>query len=259
MFDNMDVKVDLKNPKQRFAAFGAVSVLLIITLLVLCNISYAYAYRGRFFPGATVGLLPIGGMTFADGRALVNARADALIEKGAEVRVNGSQETIPLRVIATEDPDLSQDLVTLKVDEALAQAEALGQTGSEFRQSWEMMVTALGQSKIEIPVEVNVDAIQAELLKTFAEEYHPAKEPAFVFANNEDEGWSVSVASGASGRAFNVEAAVDQFTQTMRNLNRAPVAIAVMDQKPLVSWEEQLVVDEALAVVVEAPYEMLYR
>ena len=109
----MNFVVSLHNPKQRFAALSVLSVLLIVALLVLCNISYAYAYRGQFFPGTRVGAVNIGGLTFAEGRALVLARADALIERGAEVQVNGSSGRIPLRVIATEDADLSQDFLAL--------------------------------------------------------------------------------------------------------------------------------------------------
>ncbi len=257
----MNFVVSLHNPKQRFAALSVLSVLLIVALLVLCNISYAYAYRGQFFPGTRVGAVNIGGLTFAEGRALVLARADALIERGASVAVNGSSGRIPLRVIATEDADLSQDLVTLEVNEALVQAEGLGASGAEWRQSWERIRTAVGGWVIEVPVKVNVEAIQAELLKTFAEYYNPAVEPAFMFVQNEaTQAWEVTVTPGTAGRAFDVEAAVGQFTETMRNLNLAPVVITVVDQQPAVSdAQAQGLTGVALAALAHAPYTLRYE
>ncbi len=257
----MNLAAHLHNPKQRFAALAVLSILLIAALLVLCNISYAYAYRGQFFPGTRVGAVNIGGLTFEEGRALVLSRADALIERGASVTVNGSSGRIPLRVIATEDADLSQDLVTLEVNEALAQAEALGVSGSPWRQSWERVRTAVGGRVVEVPVKVNVEAIQAELLKTFAEYYHPAVEPAFVFVQNEaTEAREVTVTPGAAGRAFYVEAAVGQFTETMRNLNVAPVAINVIDQQPTVSdTEAEGLTSAALAALAHTPYTLRYE
>ena len=254
------MKLNLKeNKKHRLAAVTTLSILLGCAVVVIAGVSYAYAYDGRFFPGSTVAGMPLGGMTYPEGLALVNARADQLINEGAQITINGSTRTIPLRLLSPDDPDLAQDLVALNAQPVVQAAFDRGRSGNLAVRAWDMARIGLAQPNDPIEVGASEEAIEASLLDTFAEYYDPAEEPSFDITE-EDGAWKIEVVEGHDGRAFDLDEAVNAFTTMMAYLNNENVAIAVVDESPSLSTEDaESLMDQVQAILDAAPLVLEYE
>lgn len=254
------MKLNFKeNKKHRLAAITTLGSLLGIAVLVIAGVSYAYAYNDRFFPGSTVAGIQLGGMSYDEGLALVNSRADMLIEEGAEITINGSTRTIPLHIVSPDDPDLSQDLVVIDAQPTVQYVFDRGREGNLVVRTWDMLYLGVARPNQLVDVETNVEAIETNLLETFSEYYDPAEEPSFEIVEEEGE-WTVSLKEGRAGRAFDLDYAVHAFTSMMANLNNEEVHIAVIDQEPSVNEDEaEELIPHVQDLLAEAPFTLDYE
>jgi len=254
------MKINLKeNKTQRLAAISVLGSLLIVSVIVIAGVSYAYAYNDRFFPGSIVATVPLGGLSYESGLTAVNTRVDALIQEGASITINGETRTIPLQILSPSDPDLTQDLVTLDVALSVQDAFNKGRTRNLFVRAWDMAFLGLVRPSMPIHVETNREAIESNLLKTFEDYYNPAQEPTFTITHVDDV-WDVQVVEGHSGRAFNVDDAIHAFTSMMTQLNNSEVRIALVDEDPQITTEQASArVDQVMAVLEAAPFDFIYE
>ena len=254
------MKLDLKENKQhRLIAIAVLGSLLGVAILVIAGVSYAYAYEDRFFPGTRVANTALGGMSYEEGLALINSQADTLIEEGARITINDTTRTIPLRTVSPDDPDLNRDLVILNVQPAVQAAFDRGHTGSLPHRAWNMIRVGLERPNQEVQIETDRAAIESSLLETFEEYYNPAVEPSYNISV-ESGNWVVEVVPGTSGRAFDLDRAVEAFTLMMANLNNETVTIAVIDEVPQISdAQAEALTSRAVRVIEEAPHALAYE
>ena len=240
-------------------AIGVLGGLLTVSVLVIAGISYAYAYHNRFFPGSIVATIPLSGLSYDAGLIAVNTRADALIQEGAFITINGSTRSIPLQIIAQDDPDLSRDLVNLNVAPAVQEAFNRGRTGNLFVRAWNMVAIGLTRPSMPIHVETNREAIKASLLETFDDYYNPAQEPSFNITSIEDV-WEIQVIEGHTGRSFDIDNAIEAFISMMSQLNNNEVSIALVEETPTITTKQaEAHRDQIKAVLAAAPFTFLYE
>ncbi len=251
----INLKTKLKNQKVAIIVGSVVIVLLVIGG---SGAGYAYAFQGKFFPGVSVGTIPLGGSLEFDGRNTINDRVDELFLDGVEVSVNGSTKTIPLRVEAENDPDLSRDLVILNVDDALSEGYSIGRRGSFFQRVYEITFALIARPNVEIKVDTDQEVIGEQLLEHFGEYYDPAVEPTFMIEKVEDL-WEIGAVDGHSGRAFDLDQASTRLIESLSSLSMKPLNIKVVDQKPELTIEDvNSMIDSARAALETAPYTLAY-
>ena len=247
----------IKNQKIALVVGG---VVLVIALLSAGGGAYAYAYQGDFFPGISVGEINVGGQTYDNGRGMVNERVDSLFSEGAEVSVNGTTKTIPLRAVAQSDPDLSRDLVILNTDAAIAEAFSFGRRGSFPQRVWEILHAGIARPVVDVTVETDKESIEGQLLEHFGAYYDPAVEPGFNFEFDEDnKAWMLDLTEGSAGRTFDLDEASDRLTQSLSDLSMEPLRIAVVDEVPELTMDDvELLRDEASIALNTAPFKFVY-
>ena len=253
------MKLDLKdNKKHRNIALVVGAVLLVIALFIIASISYAYAYSDRFMPGVRVANVAVGTMSYDEARELVNTMAGNMLDEGLSVSVNGATKTIPLRLISPDDPDLARDLVAVDLETVIDEAYSFGHRGHAAQRLWEMLVAGIAKKNFEPGVEIDSEAIEAQLLDKFEEYYDPAVEPSFVLLKT-DDGFTVEVEDGSAGRAFDLDTAVETLSRMSATLGTRTLQIEVVDQEPQVTIEEaEGLVETVIEAVERAPYTLVY-
>lgn len=251
--------VNLKERTRHHRAAITIFVIVIVVLVFAGIIAgYAYAFSGKFYSGVHVGSVNLGNLTEEEGRTVVNTLVDSIISDGMRVQVEHKTDTIPLRLLAPDDPDLSHDFVVLQTEEALDRAYAIGREGSILVRGFQILSAMVGTSAIAVPADVNTERIEEELLNAFGEFYNPAVEPQFAITF-EENAWQVDVEPGRDGRSFDMEQAVSTISDMLSNLDMRDVQIAVVDQEPHIDDEEAAsLTDQVELSLLKAPYAFSY-
>lgn len=245
--------------KRKTIAIVALSISVAVLLLAGFGAAYAYVYAGKIYPRVNVGSFPVSGFTSEEARRLLHTHADRILETGLTVTVNGQTETIPLRYLSPEDPDLSKDLAILYIDEAVDEAFSVGRSGTITDRLFTLIQVSTSSTQIPVHLELDETTVEHELAARFASVYDPAIEPSFAFSFDAETGWSVETVPGTSGRGFDMNRAIEESRLRLTSLQTATITLEIVEQRPSVSNEEATALQkEALDILAFAPYEFAY-
>lgn len=254
----MNVIEKIKTHKKKLLITIGSSVFIIV-VLAGATLGYAYTFGDKVYPGVSVGTVDLSGLTLEESNALIQSTTDDLYDTGLSVTINGTTETIPLRLISPDDPDLTQDLILVDTAEALEKAYNLGRSGNVFMRILEIGQAATAGVTIKVSTEIDTDAIEEIILDRFAQYYNPAVEPSYEIQLIEDE-WTVEVIPGSPGRSFDLENALEEAEYAIANLEDATMRIPVVEQEPEVSDAEATwPIEEAIIALRYAPYTLEYE
>jgi vancomycin resistance protein YoaR len=255
----MKIKLTEVLLRRRAVIITLLSVIVVALLFVAVMTVSTLAYADKMYPGITVGGQPIAGLTENEARAILHQRIDAILDEGLVMTVEDETETIPFRFISPDDPDLSQDLAIVHVDEVIDSAFEIGHTGNILQRSGDFLTTIYSPKTYQIRVELNEESIETELLNRFERFYDPAIEPKFDITRNEDNEWRVEIIEGESGRSFDLNEALTKTKQALSNANMAKISVPVVDRDPQMSLEDvERIVPDVLGSLAMAPYELKY-
>lgn len=245
--------------KRKTIAIVALSISVAVLLLAGFGTAYAYVYAGKIYPRVNVGSFPVAGLSVEEARRLLHTHTDRILAAGLTVTVNGQTETIPLRYLSPEDPDLSKDLAILYIDEAVDEAFSIGRTGTVTDRLFTFLQVFTSSTQIPVHLELDDATIEHELAARFASVYDPALEPSFAFSFDAETDWSVKTVPGTSGRGFDMNRALEESRLRLTSLQTATITLEILEQRPSVSDEEaDALQKEALEILTFAPYEFEY-
>ena len=246
--------------KRRAIIITLLSVVVVALLFVAIMALSVIAYADKIYPGVAIGSQPVAGLTTEEASAILHQRVDAILEEGLVMTVEDDTETIPFRFISLDDPDLSQDLAIVHVDDAVDNAFNIGHTGNMIQRSGDFLATVFSTQTHQIEVELNRDAIETELLNRFERFYDPAVEPTYTITQDEDEQWQIEIVEGKSGRSFDLEEALSKTEGALSNARMAKISVPVIDRNPLLNLEDvERIVPDIKGSLEMAPYELAYN
>ncbi|MEK7094793.1 MAG: VanW family protein [Patescibacteria group bacterium] len=237
----------------------AFSLATLAGIFIVFGIAFAFAFQNKFYNGLKIGSVSVGGLTYEEGARLVRERADELLSQGLSVSVNGQKSVIPLRTFSASDPDSSRDMIVLNLDEALKKAFAYGRNGGALKRIDQTIRLANRGGLILPSISMSGFSFEDELMARFPESYKPASEPSFVFEQRDNE-WTALVAEGTTGFVFDIDKATKELTSAVRQLEIAPIKIAVRNSRPKISKEQtKALIPGALAALNRAPFTLIYE
>ncbi|TAL49954.1 hypothetical protein EPN81_04215 [Patescibacteria group bacterium] len=254
-----------KTPLSNFSSggFWMVKVLLLASLaglIIFCTGVYvwAQAYEGRLPPRTQIDGLAVGGMDPEDVREILQEQIDAILTDGITVVVDGQERTLSLYTFSSED--LSED-----VDFALQETiDLLMQEHKEntVTDATAMLFSLISPKAVMIPVTLQKDRIQTNILALFPDVEVRTQNAAFTISRNtQNDVWSIGIVDGSAGKEFQWESFFTTLTQHLTKLDPQSVELRLVDNAPKTFSEEETrdLISKVATALQTAPYEIVYE
>ncbi|MEK7570321.1 MAG: VanW family protein [Patescibacteria group bacterium] len=224
-------------------AIGIVAVLAAVGLLV------PQAYAKTILPGVWVGDVAVGGKTVDEATALLQSHADAVVEAGLVVTVDGKATTVPIQQALTTS-DLTPPLVDVGVEQSVAGAQSYGHDFGMVRNAAQFWRAALFRKHVAAAVETDEVVVENVMRKVFGAKDDPPENAHLQFANG-----TFTVTPEKAGRGFEYEPAVRAAMAQWKNVQPASVTLQRGEDKPRLKVNDlEGYIDDAQAVVARAPF-----
>ncbi len=181
--------------------------LIIILLIIASGFFFNYAYSDRFFPGISIGGMPVGGKTFAEVHSYFEDKAKVLTDTGLQINLlDGGMATkvnIPMSAQGLT-PDKSFEYFSLgDWEKTVRDAYQFGRTGSLW-QRYKEQTQLLLMRKINLPSSLYETATRS-LLSRELEIFLKKTEPAQFAFNKKEE---IYITPEKIGESMDVEAII---------------------------------------------------
>lgn len=177
-----------------------VSLLAVVGAL---GAAYEVNYRGKFYPGVTIGGEHVGGRFFGEVAAQLGERAGTLTTNGLTITLRGSKGTREVKVPAFAvglTPDNFVSYFSLGAwEEVVLRAYAYGRSGS-FTSRVAEQLAALRFKNFALTANMNTEAVQSLLSRELKNFFVKAVPAQFVW-----DGYSVTITPEKSGEKLSEE------------------------------------------------------
>lgn len=202
----------------------------------IAGMAYELNYRGKFYPGVTIGGEHVGGRFFGEVMAQFGERVHMLAGNGITITLRGSKGTrevkVPVFAVGLT-PDTFVSYFSLGAwEQTVLQAYAYGRTGAPWTRATEQLA-AFRFKNFALPYSVNVEAMQslfARELKNFFVKAVPAQ-----FAWN---GFSVTVTPEKSGEKLSEEEIITMIRHRLASFDAGNVYAKAAADVPAVTAEK---------------------
>ncbi len=244
----------------KHAWIAVLSVVSVVLLITAASVTTVFAYSQKIYPRITIGGSIVSGLTKDEAKQRLHERVDTTLNDGLTITIQDKTETIPVRFLSPDDPDLSKELVLLQIDEAVDAAFAVGHTGSLVARSLDVARALYKPRRIPVEVTMDSDAIGREIVNRFEPMWDPAVEPAFEFTYNEETSrFEVDIIPGAPGHGFDLEETLSRIQMQFASLAPVRLTVDVRDQSPKLTTEDaQRITGDAQEALRMAPYKLAY-
>lgn len=213
--------------------------IFVLIVLFIAGGSFALAqtahtqYAGNLLPGTTIGGIDVSGKTYADAAVILNSTFDAYVNTGFtftsvknSVHLNGTD-------FGLNDPDASNDLVSLNTDASIAQAFANGHSGNIMKDGAALLQGYL--TKVNYPLMTIVDktGVESALHAKLVSIETPTTEPHLIW---KDTGFTVK--PGTEGSVFDTTSAINALQKQFANLQNVSIDIRTQLAVPRVTDAE---------------------
>lgn len=126
-----DLKKDSRWPRSRkevltWVGLGGAFALILVTGAGAVAYGFETTYRGRIFPGVSVGGLRLDGLTMSQAQNAIQAHVDRALQPGFHFRFGADQFELPATLLGVNDPDISQELLRYDAEKAAFEAYKMG-------------------------------------------------------------------------------------------------------------------------------------
>ena len=208
----------------------AIAIIIVcIFLIAASGAAFAAAHEGKIYPGVAVGSFPLGGLTLDEARETVLASFDFVEENGLRFVFRDRNVTVPTVLTATDDPDLSYEVISYDAEATAREAYMYGRSGSITHQWSERLASLFGSVSFAPHVEWRQDAVIDILKKNFSEFENPARSASLVISKD-----GAHVESERDGIVFDYQAALAASEQQLQKLIFSPIALTLQKNKPTI-------------------------
>jgi vancomycin resistance protein YoaR len=208
-------------------------LLTLIVLAVLTGQVYAFVYKDKVYPGVVVGSFPVGGLTISEAEKTIESSLDNLRENGLSFVFRDRTVTVPMVSTATEDPDLSYEIISYDITPTILEIGNYGKSGNFF-ENWEQRVSGIF-SRVNIRPEYTWRTGKViEILKeNLSSLERPAKDANLIIKNGR-----VEINEEKEGITFNYQKAITQADIQLDSLIFTPIELKLKKDIPEFKKEE---------------------
>jgi len=233
----------------------ATITIVFVLLFVGSGIAFATVYQDKIFPGVAVGSFPLGGLTEAEAGDTVLASFDFVEENGLRFVFRDRTVTVPTVVTATDDPDLSYEVISYNAEDTVREAYAYGRSGSFVKQWSERIASIIGSVSFSPHVEWRQEAVVDILKRNFSEFENPARDAQLVVSQR-----TVRVEPERDGIVFDYQDALVASEQQLQKLIFSPIPLKLRKNKSVMKTEDvEPLIPEAQAFVARGPLTVRYE
>jgi vancomycin resistance protein YoaR len=202
----------------------------LVVLLGVTGAAYTFVFSEKVYQGVFLGNLPLSGLTPEEVRTTIGSSLDALDQQGLTFVFRDRVVNVPTVVTATEDPDLSYELISFNAEEMVLAVARFGRAGSSIRK-WQERLSGLISRSVITPEFTWREKAIAELLKeNLATLEHPALEAKLSITNG-----VASVTSERDGIVFNYEKALAEARAQLETLQFTPIPLKLKKDVPVLT------------------------
>ncbi len=204
----------------------------IFALVALGERWYGGRWENRIMPRVHVGVVDVGGKTQEEARLMLEQTIDTIMRAGLPFVYQSKRATLAPIISASDDPDLTYELVRWNVDVALLQAFRIGHEGPWWQRWYEQTNAFL--SGVTLPADNTIDRerLRDALAQNFATMEEPARNAELVVTNG-----SVTVTPESLGKVFDYDIAIAALADSLASLSVQPISLAFMRDYPTVTKE----------------------
>lgn len=237
----------MKNKKWAIKSLIILVVFLLAAFFFTSFRNWQNNYRGKIYPGITVGNIDLSGKTAAEAENIIGKKAAEITDSGLTFVYNGKAKTIGASV-SSFDTDLSYPSLIFDVKETVARAQTQTKNDSYF--GYLAFTLAPKEKKILSPVYLLDEA----RLKPLLDEAFPELIIAPInssFSLSEETG-ELTAEQEKLGKEINYDAA---FTELKDNLNvfaNRPINLKTRSKYPDVKSADLSVLEEEAKKIIDA-------
>ena len=218
---------------------------------------YPSYYRGRVYPGVSVGGIPLGGLGAQEVRERIEERVEALNRRGVEIEGFGKRITILPTVSAIGDPDLTYDLIAYNTDAMVSSAMALGRPSRPGGWlTYSLAALGLRVSPLNMPAQYTIDEGRfMQAVKDAYGAYESLPHDAQLRVNPAGDANIIPESSGALIDMARVNADLAAILSQFEN---SPVTLLLAPVSPsITAIEAQPLIESIPAILSRAPFEVM--
>ncbi|PJC40696.1 MAG: hypothetical protein CO042_02460 [Parcubacteria group bacterium CG_4_9_14_0_2_um_filter_41_8] len=206
---------------------------------------YEYAYADKIYPGVMIGAISVGGLSQEEAISAIEKQTSALRKSGLVFVFRDRTVSAPMIVVATEDPDLSYELIRYDLPKSAQSAFEYGRSGNMLINMQRVIFSSLNRARQDPAFEwmrQDVERLLRENLKTLE---HPAQDAHIVIQN-----WQPIVTEEKSGIIFDYETSLNQAYEQLSAFEFAPIDLKLKKDVPKFTREDiEPLVDDARNVI----------
>ncbi len=218
---------------------GQIFIIIGLLILSVCifSISYEFHYRGRFFPGITIGGEAVGGKAYGDVMASLRVRADALSNKGLDLVFESSKSQKEVRVPAFITGLTADNLVPyFSVGNwrgIVRQAYDTGRSGSLWQRIIGQFSSLLLKKHFNLAVTANDTAMQSLISRELKNFFKDSVSAQFTW-----DGLEMVITSGQPGEKVGIEEITSAINKRLMSFDTAAIYLKAKVDQPLVTAEQ---------------------
>lgn len=186
---------------KKTALYAVLIIVAVFLFLLSAGFVWAQRYTGRIAPGVQIGPIDVGGMHPELAQQVLQSTIDELYLHGVSVRVNHETKVLALSSLSVSDLTES---VEFSLDHAIVEAQNARRSNNLMTQLWLFFSSFWNTYTITIPVSLDQEKIQKDLLDLFADVESPGFNAGFQFLKSE-QGWKVEITPSVTGQEFDWE------------------------------------------------------
>jgi len=213
--------------------------LFLFVFLAATAEAFAWTYQNKIYPGVFIGSVPVGGMTRTEAETAIDATIDLLREHRLVFVFRDRTVTVPMVLAATDDPDLSYEVISYDVQATVARALQHGR--GQGAGIWYQRTLGLFQRISLEPTYVwREETVREILSENLAALETPAQDAMLDLSNGIPR-----IHPAREGIVFDYGAAVHQANAQLSGLVFTPIQIKLKREVP------QLTQDMAASVLAD--------
>ncbi|MEK7167690.1 MAG: VanW family protein, partial [Patescibacteria group bacterium] len=193
-------------------------------------------YYQRFFPGSLLGNINLEGLTFDEAYSLVEKSANDLEDQGIKIQKNNASLLVK-SVSDSSSPDVAQTIFSLDSHTALTKAFTFGRDKSWWENLLIQVRMFFQTKRFEMDYDMNREVLTQMIKVQFSssEKNELAARPEISLVNGS---WQVEILPEETGMILDMEKALNDFENNLKNLDNADIILASKIELPGVKKSE---------------------
>ncbi len=228
--------------------------LLILIIIIAYSLIFQKIYGQSIYPNVYCQNLNIGGLKAEEAKVFLNIAIEKIERKGlsfkAQTDLGEISTTISSSLIALTDPDLSRQMVSFNVREALTEALLIGRTGNVWQRFLKKFVILIKPQIVASRVYVNQDELREILEEKFGELEKPSQNAKIILENNE-----LKLNSEINGFVLNYDRALEGLIENLKDFDGQEIFIDFsVDEARISAKDSSSAFIKAQKIFDQAPY-----